>query len=149
MQLTLNFRKDGSPLLNDTFITPVCSDPARPDVVTYFVAIQRFRPCNISLGPLPIKPADHLPDTLSGESAPVPTPMSWASGGEARDTKDWLGVLGERELCHFLSFLNIKSLAAMACTSRYLHRLVNTDGVWQKACRTLWGARQPGPSLSS
>lgn len=115
-------------------------DPQRPTVVTYFVAIQRFRPANISLGPLPRKPAGWLPDNLAGEREPIPTPVTWSTGGTDRDEREWLSDMGDRELCHLLGFLNLKGLAAMAATSRRMRRLVDTDSVWQTVCERLWGA---------
>lgn len=136
----LNFRKDGFPLLNDIFITPVHGDPQRPTVVTYFVAIQRFRPANISLGPLPRKPAGWLPDNLAGEREPIPTPITWSTGGTDRDEREWLNDIGDRELRHLFGFLNLKGLAAMAATSRRMRRLVDTDSVWHTVCERLWGA---------
>ena len=51
----VNFRKDGTPLINDVYAVPVRGDWRRPDAVTQLLLIQRFRPANIPLGPLPAK----------------------------------------------------------------------------------------------
>lgn len=39
----LNFRKDGTPLTNSLYITPIRGDPSDPQQVTHIVGIQNFR----------------------------------------------------------------------------------------------------------
>ena len=135
----LNFRKDGSPVINELYITPLNADPRRPHLVTHYASVSHFRPANIPLGPLPEKLRTWLPDTLGGERAPMPTPTSWAlGGGNARDVRDWVSELGDREVSHLLGFLNIKGLASMACTCRRSYRLAQSNDVWRAVCGRLW-----------
>jgi len=129
-------------VLNELFITPLCSDPRRPSLVTHYAGVVRLRPANLpQLGPLPLKVKNWLPDSLAGERAPLPVPLCWASGGLERDAKDWLADLGDRELSHLLGFLNLKGLAAVASTSRRMRRLAQCDAIWRTVCMRLW--REP------
>jgi clock-associated PAS protein ZTL len=133
------FRKDGTPLVSELDVVPVRGDPWRPEAVTLLLNVHHFRSSDLALGPLPEKLRGWLPDTLGGERAPIPTPMSWAlGGGNARDVRDWVSELGDRELSHLLGFLNIKGLASIACTCRRMRRLAQADTVWRAACSRLW-----------
>ena len=147
----MNFRRDGTPFINSMYICPLHSDPQRPELVTHHLGILRFRPTEIppeQLGPMPERPATWLQDTLSGDRQPLPVPASWASGGTERDTKDWLGELGDRELSHLMGFLSFQALAAMAATSRRFRRLSEQDVVWRSVCLRVWGAHPPPAHLS-
>ena len=134
----LNFRKDGSPVLNHLHITPLYSDPRRPTLVTHYAGVICLRPADLNLGPLPLKPSRWLPDTLAGSQASLPVPASWAAGTTERDSKDWFADMGDREVSHLLGFLNLKGLAAMATTCRRMRRLAGGDPVWRCVCTRLW-----------
>jgi len=134
----LNFRKDGSPVMNNLYITPLYSDPRRPALATHFAGVIRLRPADLTLGPLPLKPSRWLPDTLAGSQASLPVPASWNAGASERDDKDWLAEMGDRELSHLLGFLNFSGLAACAATCRRMRRLVESDAVWSVVCGRLW-----------
>jgi hypothetical protein len=140
------FRKDGTPLVSELDVVPVRGDPWRPETVTLLLNVHHFRASDLALGPLPSKLHGWLPDTLGGELAPMPTPTSWAlGGGNARDVRDWVSELGDREVSHLLGFLNIKGLASVACTCSRLKRLAHADAVWRAACSRLWSE----PTLAS
>ena len=134
----LNFRKDGSPVMNHLHITPLYSDPRRPTLATHYAGVICLRPADLNLGPLPLKPSRWLPDTLAGSQASLPVPASWAAGTQERDTKDWFADMGDREVSHLLGFLNLKGVAAMATTCRRMRRLAGGDPVWRSVCTRLW-----------
>ena len=48
----LNFRKDGTPLMNRLRLTPIHGDDGI--VVTHIIGIQLFTEANIDLGPMPL-----------------------------------------------------------------------------------------------
>ena len=47
----LNFRKDGTPLMNRLRLTPIHGDDG---IVTHIIGIQLFTEANIDLGPMPL-----------------------------------------------------------------------------------------------
>lgn len=135
----LNFRKNGAPMYNTLFLTPLCADVRNPGVVTHFAGVQTFRTADIDLGPLPPKPPTWLPDRVTGDQVQQVMHDRWLSGNEQRDDLPWLDILGDQEAIFLLCSLNMKALAAIGCTCRRLRRLGSLDVVWERVCQRLWG----------
>jgi len=67
-----------------------------------------------------------------------PTPLSWTTGDAERDGRNWMSELGDRELSHLLGYLNVKGLAAAACTCKRLAKLCAKSQVWKDVVHRLW-----------
>nr|AML78586.1 putative LOV domain-containing protein [Passiflora caerulea] len=98
----LNFRKDGSPLMNRLHLTSICGDDG---TITHVTGIQFFTETNIDLGP--------LPSSMVQESAKsgdwLHYGLSSSSRVKIRDCRVYQGVCGILQLSNEVISLNILS----------------------------------------
>ncbi|PHU11513.1 Adagio-like protein 1 [Capsicum chinense] len=135
----LNFRKDGSPLMNRLRITPIYGDD---EAITHVIGIQFFKEVNIDLGPLSgslVKEPTRLLDRYcSGLSSCGPV----SEGNPAINC----GVCGVLQLndevlaLKILSRLTPRDIASVGSVSRRLYELTKNEDLWRMVCQNAWGS---------
>nr|BDI21197.1 clock-associated PAS protein ZTL [Lemna minor] len=124
----LNFRKDGTPLMNTLRLKPIYGDD---DVITHVIGIQFFTEANVDLGPSPgslirepIKPSD-WPISLDGQIS---------------RKNCCLLRLSDEVLCHkILSRLSPRDIASIGSVSKRLYSLSKDEDLWMRVCQNAWG----------
>lgn len=165
----LNFRKDGSPLINRLCITPICGQAG---TLTHFIGIQAFTEARLELGPLPAPPwkshalAQAPASVLAGQGlgGPVarqavsgePSGSGAADGRCKRRSTTEAGVSGSADSAagsgegllalsdevlaqRVFSLVGPRDLACLAMVCRRFHHLADSDSVWAAVCTAQWG----------
>nr|AML79294.1 putative LOV domain-containing protein [Cymbomonas sp. BC-2016] len=131
----VNFTKNGTPFINSIYLTPLYSDTAEPSLVTHFAAVLRMRiKEDLVLTPIagrpPMAAGRRSRSLTSGPSDILPDPKSWKGKGDSLQNA-WLVELGERELGHILSFLDMQSILRAGSTCKYFRKVVKNDSLWR------------------
>nr|AML77568.1 putative LOV domain-containing protein [Cylindrocystis cushleckae] len=137
----LNFRKDGTPVINKLCMTPIHGEGG---AVTHFLGIQSFAETELELGPLPGPPWQE-PNTWSKKAKnteKLPSLMlprantcqlyQGSSGLLLLDDE----VLAQRILCHVAP----RDLASLAMVCWRLNRVVENEDLWRTVCFNEWGS---------
>ncbi|RZB64863.1 Adagio protein 1 isoform C [Glycine soja] len=134
----LNFRKDGSPLMNRLRLTPIYGDGE----ITHVIGIQFFTEANIDLGPLPgstikesTKSSDRFHSVLSSLN-PLPV-------GDRNVTRGVCGILqlsDEVLSLKILARLTPRDIASVASVCRRLYELTENEDLWRMVCQNAWGS---------
>ncbi|KAJ4959035.1 hypothetical protein NE237_026146 [Protea cynaroides] len=135
----LNFRKDGTPLMNRLRLTPISDDD---DMITHVIGIQFFTEANIDLGPLPgssakesIRSSDRFhSDLFSYRHVPA---------GQGIVPRDFCGILqlSEEVLCQkILSRLTPRDIASVGSVCKRLFFLTKNEDLWRMVCQNAWGS---------
>ncbi|KAG5011929.1 hypothetical protein AAZX31_09G053800 [Glycine max] len=134
----LNFRKDGSPLMNRLRLTPIYGE----DEITHVIGIQFFTEANIDLGPLPgstikesTKSSDRFHSVLSSLN-PVPV-------GDRNVTRGICGIfqLSDEVLSlKILARLTPRDIASVGSVCRHLYELTKNEDLWRMVCQNAWGS---------
>nr|KYP39039.1 Adagio protein 1 [Cajanus cajan] len=134
----LNFRKDGSPLMNRLRLTPIYGD----DEITHVIGIQFFTEANIDLGPLPgstikesTKSSDRFHSVLSSLN-PLPV-------GDRNVTRGVCGILqlsDEVLSLKILARLTPRDIASVGSVSRRLYEITKNEDLWRMVCQNAWGS---------
>ncbi|GAQ80669.1 clock-associated PAS protein ZTL [Klebsormidium nitens] len=137
----LNFKKDGTPLINNLLMTPIHGEDG---IVTHFIGIQSFRPIKMDLGPLPERPWKDVPPVRHSELPPVqPSEESFAAGtfgGASRHNPAVFEALSDEVLVsRILGRLAPKDVAICSMVCRRFRRLGQDDYIWKRVCRNSWG----------
>ncbi|KAL5974019.1 adenosine kinase [Asimina triloba] len=126
----LNFRKDGSPLMNRLQLTPIYGDG---DIITHVIAIQFFTEANVDLGPLPgsfakesVKSLDHLPMSVSNTNA-------------SREYCGMLQLNDEVLSQKILSRLTPRDIASVGSVCKRFFQLTKNEDLWRMVCQNAWG----------
>eukprot|EP00249_Psilotum_nudum_P022868 c28669_g1_i1 orf=521-2389(-) len=137
----LNFRKDGTPLINKLCLTPIYGDD---DLVTHIIGIQTFTEAKLDLGPLPGPPCkeacqltfDQLSKSISlcQASSSRSSCSSYASCGLL-----WLS--DEVLLLSILASLAPRDVVSFGMVCRRLHNLVKNEDLWKLVCQKAWGRK--------
>ncbi|KAK4265489.1 hypothetical protein QN277_026538 [Acacia crassicarpa] len=135
----LNFRKDGSPLMNRLRLTPIYGDD---ETITHVIGIQFFTEANIDLGPVlgpalkeSAKSADHFRSVLSALS-----PLQVGDRNVSR------GVCGIQQLSDevislkILARLTPRDIASVGSVSRRFYELTKNENLWRMVCQNAWGS---------
>ncbi|XP_057533732.1 adagio protein 1-like [Amaranthus tricolor] len=135
----LNFRKDGSPLMNNLRLVPIYGDD---ETITHFIGIQLFSKANVDLGPLPsfaAKESTRASDLFrSGLSSFQPL-QSW-------ERNMYFEVCGLFQLSDevltlkILSRLTPRDIAAVSSVCRRLYELTQNEDLWRMVCQNAWGS---------
>ncbi|XP_078443241.1 LOV KELCH protein 2 [Wolffia australiana] len=121
----LNFRKDGSPLMNHLRLTPIYDDD---DIITHVIGIQLFTEADVDLGP----PPGSCPKEPTKRLAWPETPVSRKSCCLLR--------LSDEVLCHkILARLSPRDIAAVGSVCKRLHALSRDEDLWRRVCHNAWG----------
>ncbi|KZV29566.1 adagio protein 1 [Dorcoceras hygrometricum] len=133
----LNFRKDGSPMMNRLHMTPIYGED---ETITHVIAIQVFIEANLDLGPLPGPSAKE-----SGASERLRfkfSPHEAVSDGFRNINR---GVCGIMELSDevlalkILSRLTPRDIASVGSVCRRFYELTKNDDLWRLVCQNAWG----------
>nr|AML76498.1 putative LOV domain-containing protein [Adiantum raddianum] len=132
----LNFRKDGTPLLNKLCLTPIFGDDG---IVTHVIGIQSFTEAKLDLGPLPGPPwkaSLGLP-TLDSSDKKRRTRVSSISPG-----KNFCGLFrlsDEVLIINILARLPPRDVAATSMVCTRLYTLTRNEDLWRLVCQNAWG----------
>nr|AML77746.1 putative LOV domain-containing protein [Curcuma sumatrana]AML78183.1 putative LOV domain-containing protein [Curcuma longa] len=130
----LNFRKDGSPVMNKLQIKPIYGDD---EIITHHMGIQFFADTDINLGPLPgpltrevEKPSDRL----------IGYPISTGHGQICRETCCLFQVGDEVLSQKILSRLSPRDIASVSSVCKSLYELTKNEDLWKMVCQNAWGS---------
>nr|AML77912.1 putative LOV domain-containing protein [Lomandra longifolia] len=131
----LNFKKDGSPLMNRLQLTPIYGD----DEITHFLGIQFFTEAHVDLGPLSgsfikeyVKPSTRF----TSESFYRP-----ASAGNICREVCSMFQLSDEVLSHkILSKLAPRDIASVGSVCKRLNLLSKNEDLWKMVCQNAWAS---------
>nr|AML79141.1 putative LOV domain-containing protein [Podophyllum peltatum] len=137
----LNFRKDGSPLMNRLRLTPIYGDD---ETITHVIGIQFFTDANLDLGPLPLPGSSTKESTRSSvrfhsdlssyRSAP-------AGHGNAGYEHCSLFQLSDEVMSQkILSRLSPRDIASVGSVCKRLYLLTKNEDLWRMVCQNAWGS---------
>ncbi|MBA0795314.1 hypothetical protein Gohar_006185, partial [Gossypium harknessii] len=129
----LNFRKDGSPLMNKLRLTPIYGDDG---IITHVIGIQFFTEVNIDLGPV-------LGSSIK-ESMKSSTRSAFRPGvvGDRNVYRGFCGILqlsDEVLSLKILSRLTPRDIASVGSVCRRLYDLTKNEDLWLMVCQNAWG----------
>ncbi|XP_020265864.1 adagio-like protein 1 [Asparagus officinalis] len=134
----LNFRKDGSPLMNKLQLTPIYGD----DEITHFLGIQFFTEANVDLGP----PSGSFTKDLMNFSTRF-TPDSFYRpvavehfGNICREVCNMF-QLSDEVLSHkILSRLAPRDIASVGSVCKRLYQISKNEDLWKMVCQNAWAS---------
>ncbi|CAH1449407.1 unnamed protein product [Lactuca virosa] len=135
----LNFRKDGTPLMNRLRMTPIYGDD---EVITHIIGIQFFTEVDLDLGPLQgsttkgtIKPSDGFRSSLfSCRLTPDQT------RGSTRGLCGILQLSDEVISLKILSRLTPRDIASVGSVCRRFYEVAKNEDLWRMVCQNAWGS---------
>nr|AML76734.1 putative LOV domain-containing protein [Gaga arizonica] len=132
----LNFRKDGTPLMNKLCLTPILGDDG---VVTHVIGIQAFTEAKLDLGPLPGPPwkASRGVSTLKGSYEKRGSRAS--SFGPGKNFCGLLRLSDEVLILNILARLAPRDVAAASMVCTRLYSLTRNEDLWRLVCQNAWG----------
>nr|AML76570.1 putative LOV domain-containing protein [Posidonia australis] len=134
----LNFRKDGSPLMNNLRLTPIYDD----DTITHVIGIQFFTEANVDLGPFPgliVKESMRTSEHFVADHSYY-RPVSLGLGHLSRDFC-FLWQLSDEVLSHkILSKLPPRDIASIGSVCKRLYQLTKNEDLWRMICQNAWGS---------
>nr|AML77805.1 putative LOV domain-containing protein [Sisyrinchium angustifolium] len=133
----LNFRKDGSPLMNRLQLTPIYDD----DEITHILGIQLYTEANVDLGPqhnsLSKEPVRSSPSFISDHSFYLP--ISQGHGGNIYRDFCSMFQLSDEVISHkILSGLPPRDIASVGLVCRRLYELTKNEELWKMVCQNAW-----------
>ncbi|KAG0502550.1 hypothetical protein HPP92_002622 [Vanilla planifolia] len=134
----LNFKKDGSPLMNRLQLTPIYED----NEITHFLGIQFFTEANVDLGPLPgIFNKDATRHTIrTAVDQTLFRPVAAVHGHLCREFC-CMFQLSDEVLCQkILSRLSPRDIASVGSVCRRLYFLTKNEDLWRMVCQNAWGS---------
>lgn len=136
----LNFKKDGSPLMNRLRLTPIYGDD---DTITHIIGIQFFTEANVDFGP--------LLSTLTKEKEMVrPLKRFVNEKSHYRPVNVGHGLISH-EFCYLwllsdellsqkiLSRLCPRDIASVGSVCKHLYELTKNEDLWRMVCQNTWG----------
>lgn len=134
----LNFKKDGSPLMNRLQLTPIFED----NETTHFLGIQFFTEANVDLGPLPgiLTKENMRPSCRSTLDHSIYRPIAAVHGSICRE---FYGMfqLSDEVLCQkILSRLSPRDIASVGSVCKRLYFLSKDEDLWRMVCQNAWGS---------
>nr|AML77628.1 putative LOV domain-containing protein [Stangeria eriopus] len=135
----LNFRKDGTPLMNRLRLTPIHGDEG---VITHILGIQLFTEAKIDLGLLPgpfFREASGrcVDSLLSDPFLYSPAPIS--QGHFSREICGILQLSDEVLAQKILSRLTPRDVASVGSVCRRLYQLTKNEDLWRMVCQNTLG----------
>lgn len=130
----LNFRKDGTPLMNSLCLTPIFGDDG---VMTHIIGIQSFTEAKLELGPLPGPPwkvrSRHQFVATSDDNFPH---KAFSSENEFCSL---VRISDEVLVLSILARLPPRDVAAFGMTCQRLYKLSKSEDLWKLVCQNAWG----------
>ncbi|KAL7138123.1 hypothetical protein ABFS83_10G142000 [Erythranthe nasuta] len=131
----LNFRKDGSPLMNRLRMTPIYGDEG---AITHIIGIQVFTEVNLDLGPLPGSSAkDSTTRTLDRCRINV-----FEGARKISSRGGFCGIMqlsDEVIAMKILSLLTPRDIASVGSVCLRFYELTNSEDLWRMVCQNAWG----------
>nr|AML79155.1 putative LOV domain-containing protein [Clinopodium serpyllifolium subsp. fruticosum] len=131
----LNFRKDGSPLMNRLRMTPIYGDD---DTITHVIGIQVFAEATLDLGPVPGSSAKET------SRASERLRFNISSAGDIRNVSR--GLCGLFQLSDevialkILSRLTPRDIASVGSVCQRFYELTKNEDLWRMVCQNAWGS---------
>ncbi|KAJ1698269.1 hypothetical protein LUZ63_006781 [Rhynchospora breviuscula] len=130
----LNFRKDGSPVMNRLQLTPIYGDD---EIITHFMGIQFFTDANIDLG--------SVPGSISVKETPIIGSFTWpvSAGHHSVVCREFCDIfqLSDEVLCQkILSRLSPRDIASLGSVCQRLYQLTKNEDLWRMVCQNAWGS---------
>nr|AML78158.1 putative LOV domain-containing protein [Sarcandra glabra] len=135
----LNFRKDGTPLMNRLRLIPVYGDD---DIITHVIGVQFFTEVNFDLGPLPrslSKESERSSDRFLSDHS-FYHPISVGHGDICREFCGMLQLSDEVLSQKILSRLTPRDIASIGSVCRCLYQLTKNEDLWRMVCQNAWGS---------
>ncbi|KAK6127073.1 hypothetical protein DH2020_039185 [Rehmannia glutinosa] len=135
----LNFRKDGSPLMNRLRMTPIYGDD---EIITHIIGIQVFTEATLDLGPLPgslVKESSRASDRFRFNISP----SGVASGGTRNVSRGICGIMqlsDEVIALKILSRLTPRDIASVGSVCQRFYELTKNEDLWRMVCQNAWGS---------
>ncbi|KAI3446631.1 hypothetical protein Pfo_003296 [Paulownia fortunei] len=135
----LNFRKDGSPLMNRLRMTPIYGDD---ETITHIIGIQVFTEATLDLGPLPGSSAKESARAYDRIRFNI-SPSGVASDGIRNVSRGVCGIMqisDEVIALKILSRLTPRDIASVGSVCRRLYELTKNEDLWRMVCQNAWGS---------
>lgn len=135
----LNFRKDGSPLMNRLRLIPIYDDDE--GTISHVIGVQFFSEVNLNIAPLHglvLKDFTRSAGRLSSGLSLLPSLTSL----EQRVSRGFCGLLrlnDEVLALKIFSRLTPRDLAAVGSVCRRLHEVTKSEDIWRMVCQNAWG----------
>lgn len=134
----LNFKKDGSPLMNRLQLTPIYED----NETTHFLGIQFFTEANVDLGPLPgiLTKESMRTSSRSTTDQTIYRPIAAVHGNICREFCAMF-QLSDEVLCQkILSGLSPRDIASVGSVCKRFYYLSKNEDLWRMVCQNAWGS---------
>uniref|UniRef100_A0A7N0RCC8 PAS domain-containing protein n=2 Tax=Kalanchoe fedtschenkoi TaxID=63787 RepID=A0A7N0RCC8_KALFE len=134
----LNFRKDGSPVMNRLRLTPIYGDD---EVITHVIAIQFFTEANLDLGPMPgslVKESTRLSDRISYNASSL-LDLS-GSRNVIRGVCGIFQLSDEVISLKILSRLTPRDIASVGSVCTRFYEMTKNEELWRMVCQNAWGS---------
>nr|AML77904.1 putative LOV domain-containing protein [Platanthera clavellata] len=134
----LNFRKDGSPLMNRLQLIPIYED----NETTHFLGIQFFTEATIDLGPLPglLTKESTRPISRSTVDQTIYRPIAAVHGNICREFCCMFQLSDEVLYQKILSGLSPRDIASVGSVCKRLYFLSKNEDLWRMVCKNAWGS---------
>nr|AML78547.1 putative LOV domain-containing protein [Podocarpus coriaceus] len=134
----LNFRKDGTPLMNRLRLTPIHADDG---TVTHIMGIQLFTEAKIELGPLPSPFVKEVSARSTDRSLSDTFLYKQAIIGQGYFSREICGILqlSDEVLAQkILSRLTPRDVASVGSVCKRLYQLTKNEDLWRMVCQNAW-----------
>nr|AML79163.1 putative LOV domain-containing protein [Urtica dioica] len=135
----LNFRKDGSPLMNRLQLTPIYGDD---ETITHIIGIQFFTEANIDLGPVPSSLIKKSAKSSDRSHSSVVSPFRPVPAGDrniCRGVCEIFQLSDEVLAIKILARLTPRDIASVGSVCRRLYELTQNEDLWRRVCQNAWG----------
>nr|GMC61116.1 putative LOV domain-containing protein [Ipomoea batatas]GMC64898.1 putative LOV domain-containing protein [Ipomoea batatas]GME03592.1 putative LOV domain-containing protein [Ipomoea batatas]GME15113.1 putative LOV domain-containing protein [Ipomoea batatas] len=135
----LNFRKDGTPLMNRLRLTPIYGDD---DTITHIIGIQFFTEVILDLGPLPGSSAKEFARSSVRHCSSLSScgPISNGNLNIACGVCGILQLSDEVISLKILSRLTPRDIASIGSVCRRLYAMTKNEDLWRMVCQNAWGS---------
>nr|AML77856.1 putative LOV domain-containing protein [Microcachrys tetragona] len=135
----LNFRKDGSPLMNSLCIKLIHDNEG---VITHFIGIQLFKKANLDLGtlrsPFQKKP-NHATYMQTLEDLYCEKSLFLCPKNSSRKCCPLFRLSDEVLVVNILIRLTTRDVASLGSVCHRFYNLTKDDGLWRLVCQNVWG----------
>ncbi|KAF5802651.1 putative PAS domain, F-box domain, galactose oxidase/kelch, beta-propeller, PAS domain superfamily [Helianthus annuus] len=136
----LNFKKDGTPLMNRLRMTSIYGDD---DEVTHIIGIQFFTEVNIDLGPLPGSTIKGTVKTSDVFCSGLLSSCITSSKNSDCSTHELCGILqltDEVLSLKILSRLTPRDIASVGSVCMRFYEVTKNEDLWRMVCQNAWGS---------
>nr|AML79434.1 putative LOV domain-containing protein [Nandina domestica] len=134
----LNFKKDGSPLMNRLRLTPIYGDD---ETITHVIGIQFFTEANLDLGPVPGSLMKESMRSSVRFRSDLSTYRSVPDGHRHACYECGIFQLSDEVISHkILSRLSPRDIASVSSVCKRLYLLTKNEDLWRMVCQNAWGS---------